>query len=260
MLAQQKIRLLSDESILRNSEEADTPFRRKRTCFGLSRAALITHFIFATLYLAITAVLITQFRARDRKLSIQAPFYSPAEESIEWELQDFDVDVGHTSPYTGPPSYDIDVAWHNLFKYSNIRVTEEELRKLNRTSIQLADGNGYMANLDVHHQLHCVKYLRYYVYPEYYKEELAEKGTRHADHCIENLRRNIMCTPSLALLTLNWKSDREMPQPHFSYQHTCMNWDRIDTWVRDRSFDIFDKSLLVNPIFDPELAKNASEE
>jgi hypothetical protein len=40
---------------------------------------------------------------------------------------------------------------------NNIRVTKAELDRMNRTSIQLADGSGdYLAALDVYHHLHCL--------------------------------------------------------------------------------------------------------
>jgi hypothetical protein len=61
-----------------------------------------------------------------------------------------------------------------------------------------------------------------------------------------------MCMPSLELLMYDWKPNRVIPNPTFSYQHTCINWDKIDAWTRERSFDYFDKSLLVNPILGEE--------
>jgi hypothetical protein len=40
---------------------------------------------------------------------------------------------------------------------NNIRVTKEELDRMNRTSVQLADGSGeYLAAVDVYHHLHCL--------------------------------------------------------------------------------------------------------
>jgi hypothetical protein len=39
------------------------------------------------------------------------------------------------------------MAWHNLFEDANLRVTADELKLMNKTSVALADGGGYMANL-----------------------------------------------------------------------------------------------------------------
>lgn len=61
------------------------------------------------------------------------------------------------NPYKGLPSPEIDAAWAELLKNSNIRISAAELRKINRTSIKLADGSGdYFGGLGVHHHLHCV--------------------------------------------------------------------------------------------------------
>ncbi|KUJ06330.1 uncharacterized protein LY89DRAFT_603510, partial [Mollisia scopiformis] len=136
-------------------------------------------------------------------------------DAVVWETQLLAVDIGRASPYTGSPSYELDLAWDRLFKNSNLRVSTEEMSQLDRTPIPLSDNNGNLANLD---------------------------------HCIENLRRNIMCLPSLELLMFDWVPYKSAPQPRFSHEHTCVNWDRIDIWTQARSFNVFDNTLLVNPI------------
>jgi len=37
-----------------------------------------------------------------------------------------------------------------------VRVSEEEMRKMNKTSVALRDGGGYVGYLESHHMLHCV--------------------------------------------------------------------------------------------------------
>lgn len=78
---------------------------------------------------------------------------APIHEAVEWETQHFEVDIGHTTAYSGPPSYERDLAWH-LFENSNLRITSEELSYMNKTSIALAYGNGFMGNLGMREQLH----------------------------------------------------------------------------------------------------------
>ncbi len=46
------------------------------------------------------------------------------------------------NPFRGPPSDELDHAWHTLFVNANIRVSAEDLRKINRTSVPLADAKG----------------------------------------------------------------------------------------------------------------------
>lgn len=50
------------------------------------------------------------------------------------------------NPFKGPPSDELDHAWHTLFVNSNIRVSADELSKINRTSVPVTDAvGGYYA-------------------------------------------------------------------------------------------------------------------
>ena len=48
----------------------------------------------------------------------------------------------------------------NRFSDMNIRVSTEELRQVNRTSIPLGNGGGYYGQMGVFHELHCLKFIR----------------------------------------------------------------------------------------------------
>lgn len=50
----------------------------------------------------------------------------------------------------------MDAAWNELLGPTAVRVDKETLDKLNRSSVALKDGSGYMVVLDVYHQLHCL--------------------------------------------------------------------------------------------------------
>ncbi|CZR53973.1 uncharacterized protein PAC_03856 [Phialocephala subalpina] len=83
---------------------------------------------------------------------------------------------------------EMDEAWHELLKYSNIRVSAEDLKAINRTSVKLSDGSGmYMSELNVHHQLHCLKMIRQSMHLDKYDMPMAHM-TEHLDHCLDNLR------------------------------------------------------------------------
>jgi hypothetical protein len=81
-------------------------------------------------------------------------------------------------PYFGTPSPELDLAWHNLLKCpssahpsgphphrlttsadQNIHISLDELRHFEgreHETIQYPDGSGYMAQLQVYHDLHCL--------------------------------------------------------------------------------------------------------
>jgi hypothetical protein len=46
------------------------------------------------------------------------------------------------NPFKGAPSDELDHAWHTLFVNSNIRVSAEDLAKINRTSVPVTDVKG----------------------------------------------------------------------------------------------------------------------
>ena len=60
------------------------------------------------------------------------------------------------SGLAGPPSPEIDEAWRKLLEPMSIRISAEELQKNNRTSVYLPEGGGFLAWLEIFHELHCV--------------------------------------------------------------------------------------------------------
>lgn len=50
------------------------------------------------------------------------------------------------------------MTWTNNFEWAEIRIsaTQEDLDYYNLTSLPLADGSGYAAELGVFHELHCL--------------------------------------------------------------------------------------------------------
>lgn len=58
--------------------------------------------------------------------------------------------------YHGEPRPELDKAWADLLEHNNIRLTEDELKRLNRTALKLSDGSGYFGQLGAYHHLHCL--------------------------------------------------------------------------------------------------------
>ena len=80
----------------------------------------------------------------------------PAWEAIKWEPRLFESQIEASNSFKGPPRPELDEAWNKLLGPTSIRVSKETLDRINRTSVPLLDGSGYMAGLDVYHQLHCL--------------------------------------------------------------------------------------------------------
>lgn len=75
--------------------------------------------------------------------------------AVKYERRPFEVNI-HNNPFAGDPRPELDQAWHELFEDIRIRVTSHDLSFYNVTSLPLADGSGYISELGVHHELHCL--------------------------------------------------------------------------------------------------------
>lgn len=65
-------------------------------------------------------------------------------------------ELEHINPYRGDPRPELDKAWRDLLENNNIRISKEELVKMNKTALELYDGSGYYGQMSVYHHLHCL--------------------------------------------------------------------------------------------------------
>ncbi|KAF4621709.1 hypothetical protein G7Y89_g14496 [Cudoniella acicularis] len=130
------------------------------------------------------------------------------------------------NPYASDPRPEHDQAWFDILRDTHIRVSEEELRRINRASLALKDGSGYVAQLGAYHELNCVKWIRKWIHREHYWSTLEgamlAKRKVHIDHCLEYMRLIAMCRGSQA----------------------CINWEKFDDWNAQRRVDLYDLDAL----------------
>ncbi|PHH66891.1 hypothetical protein CDD81_5243 [Ophiocordyceps australis] len=172
--------------------------------------------------------------------------YSPARQVVKLHKVAFDGSLGLRSLYTGKPRPEAEAAWRRLLKHYNLRFTADEMRRLNRTALELRNGGGYYGQLSVHHHLHCLKMLRRVLWHDFYNVSITDIRS-HADHCVEDIRQSLMCHADLSVVTFDWQEHRRKPWPNFHIDQTCVDWDGIDAWAAERSFSIFDQKTLVHP-------------
>jgi hypothetical protein len=156
------------------------------------------------------------------------------------------------SPYSGPPSPEVDHAWHELLSSIAIRVSGDELHTSNQTSVELPEGGGYMAWIGVYHQLHCIKMLRQWNYREHYHPGLAPEDRPHwdihADHCLDLLRSAAMCHGDTTLTTFGWFTKAKPMLNTRLIPHICVDWDALMESLKDRIVDRSEVQALVNPL------------
>ncbi|KAJ9248631.1 hypothetical protein DTO207G8_7267 [Paecilomyces variotii] len=219
-----------------------------RTEKGVARSQFLkTHgalFILQIVFLILNiSVLIWNLRfAGDRKKGddhgdVLKTVYTPAQSALQYKVEELNSGHGQ-NPFAGEPRPETDKAWSDLLRGGIIKISEDELKKLNKTSIPLQDGSGYIAYLEAIHMLHCVKRIYQSQHPEHYPEL---RGTDafapgHWDHCLEVLRQGIICNADITVNTYYWKSPTEI-QGNRTGVRKCTDWSRIQEWADERAVD-----------------------
>ncbi|PCG89450.1 hypothetical protein PENOC_106480 [Penicillium occitanis (nom. inval.)] len=174
-------------------------------------------------------------------------FYSPALEEIEitYRPVQFNGSLDYPSPFRGYPTSEIDAAWDSITELGLMSVSAQQVIE-SRQSIdsvrfppEVGDG-GYIASVEVAHQLHCLNFLRKQSYFDYYKDKSIEYTDEpatirdHLDHCIEMLRQTLMCNADIGIIVHEWVEHYPRPYPNFNTWHQCRNFDDIMDWIRGR--------------------------
>ncbi|KAH8890341.1 hypothetical protein GQ53DRAFT_824490 [Thozetella sp. PMI_491] len=179
---------------------------------------------------------------------------SPASSVIRWELQILDTRVVQQNRFNAEPSDEVDEAWAELIYLSNVKVSAEDVRAINKTSIEIPTDPGMVwATLGVNHELHCLDRLRQAIHPDFYfpdwTPEERKRNQMHSRHCIDYLRQAAMCHGDLSLTTYYWAEDSAIPIADFDTPHACVNWDAIQKWEEERVFRPLTPGLLMHPKF-----------
>ncbi|KAI0378768.1 hypothetical protein F5Y04DRAFT_139672 [Hypomontagnella monticulosa] len=212
---------------------------------GLLRILTWSRIYIAALHIAILGLLYLLVRSSRRdSISelLEKRTWSPVQQFVEYE-------VGHKhalnhdeySDYSGPPTPEQNRAWDKLIRPVYFKATREELEKAGESmdnKVELEDG-GYLANIGVYHELHCLRQLRFYLYRDVYYTNITEAQERylhsHLDHCIETLRLTIMCHGNTGVYSFAW-DDPTAPKPatQSNSKSVCVKWSSIETWSYSR--------------------------
>ncbi|THC91029.1 hypothetical protein EYZ11_009511 [Aspergillus tanneri] len=171
--------------------------------------------------------------------------------SVEWASADGESRDGAHGDYVGEPRPVLEKAWGDIFDVMNVRISEEDLRAVERLegAVALPDG-GYVGSLNIFHELHCVWWMYKFVHADHYFEGATRKQHAimkiHAHHCLNILRQSAMCHGDVGLITYNWNPDVLKPDATAT-MHQCANWDRITEWARARAVNITKPGVLVHP-------------
>ncbi|OAK97880.1 hypothetical protein IQ06DRAFT_38198 [Phaeosphaeriaceae sp. SRC1lsM3a] len=180
---------------------------------------------------------------------------SPAFEAISTDplrLSHHDLEGhGHASPYQGFPTPETTAKWMELMDGYSIRVPSTSLDTLNLKSIPLNDDSGDVwVSMNVYHHLHCLDSIRHQVAGVQCAKpqgSLDQYFPPHIDHCIETLRRRLICQPDLGVRAIAWNPEKAgVAFANNTVDSACVNWDAIQDWTKRHSFTEEDK-LVTRP-------------
>lgn len=157
--------------------------------------------------------------------------------------------------YAGPPSDEIDAAWHDLLYGRYVRFTDEEVLWLNSDSTlpsltpitteqtRRINETGYYGGPDMLHSLHCVNSIRKHLDYDHYANRMPmfkpALERLHINHCLEQLRQAILCHGDLTPVTLKpvWNEELGMwiLLGETERQHTCRDGHAIAKAWRERA-------------------------
>jgi hypothetical protein len=100
------------------------------------------------------------------------------------------------------------------------------------------DPSSFPAMLSVTHQLHCLNHIRMGLEGEYYLhgKERSRHNWEHIYHCLHFLTQIATCHADADLILWHWYENMLQPQPNFSGDLKCRNFDGLKSWVDDIGF------------------------
>ncbi|KAH8813463.1 hypothetical protein DL96DRAFT_1472591, partial [Flagelloscypha sp. PMI_526] len=162
---------------------------------------------------------------------------APARDALEYEVNVFHTGSHHDfSKYQGTSS-DVDQAWHDLYNYGLMRISKKQAALLpNKTTAIPGDEDHYIIGLHVFHDLHCLNAVRQAIFNDHYhKYNMSKSGDMiHLSHCIDSLRKSIMCNPDLGTVVFKWEERVQRIDPQDTTAHQCAKFDNIAKWAKER--------------------------
>ncbi|KAH0541627.1 hypothetical protein FGG08_003917 [Glutinoglossum americanum] len=233
-------------------DKAFRPLRQKRSVWQSWWPFIIVHLVIFTIYAGILYAVASNARAQ----ALRGPglLFSPAREAVIYEETTYVENSQEHGPFSGYPREEIDQNWRDLLNAENIKIEPEFMRYYDREDLGVAlpEGDGYIGTLNVYHELHCIKRLYQYNYPDYYWKDITdsqrEVNRLHNEHCLDFLRQSAMCHGDIGLITFQWSPTSLIPIANAT-RHECINWKKLDAWTRARTVDMMKPGYLIHPLF-----------
>ncbi|KAI0396113.1 hypothetical protein F5Y17DRAFT_456243 [Xylariaceae sp. FL0594] len=217
----------------------------------------LSHAVSAVSILGLLAQLMSQPTCWDK-----FNYYSPVNDAVApypYIHKVFNGSLWHKTPWTGPPTEEVERAWYEIVQYGMIGVSEEDISKIQHSSTSArfpdSSGGGYIAATIGTHHLHCL----HYIWQDHYMSQLlpaarAEKERipkylyeLHYEHCVDYIRQGLMCQFDTGIIPYSWVRDHPNPTPNANTHHKCVDWAALQDWLRDRAVVVPDNFTWMQP-------------
>ncbi|KAI1128591.1 hypothetical protein F5Y10DRAFT_240115 [Nemania abortiva] len=234
------------DDIAHSGSQQSTARHRKLRHYAIRRPTIarIVFFLSVLLNFFLMGKVFLSSTARDRILT-----YSPALPAISYERVVFSSGFGiEQSPFQGEPSEENNKLWAGLYDFGITRVSPAEARPMDNKTLPIPGSEGgYVIQLSVFHQLHCLNQIRKGIYGAV---DMANEddllGIEHLDHCLDMLRQSVMCNSDITPTTFARTSPRARMKVVAEVVHTCRNFANIQQWAWNRRLSTeLDRDTLV---------------
>ncbi|KAL8748030.1 MAG: hypothetical protein Q9190_000180 [Brigantiaea leucoxantha] len=205
-----------------------------------SRVQLLLSLALALLFLALALLIYDLTSLRHKSSDTDSPMM----EAVEYQGVTWNNDLRQPSIYRGQPNKKLEKAWDDLWRHGSLAVPPSKLQLLNKSlddDWQRTASGDVLAEVEVFHQLHCLNTIRQYTFRDTYTDpnntfhitaQPPAFQRIHVDHCIETLRRTLMCYGDVTPLPI--KVDKKSPTGQavdFSSFHKCRNYEKLRDWA-----------------------------
>ncbi|KAF2657404.1 hypothetical protein K491DRAFT_677238 [Lophiostoma macrostomum CBS 122681] len=215
------------------------PHQKERRRSMWISTSLLASSVFLNLLISVVLFFAITKKPTDQQCSRQLSVYL-----VEYIEYDFAAEFNSTNIYRGPPTPEREEAWYNLTYKHAIEIPATELASLNRSEADHLrhasedESSGYVALIEVFHQLHCLNMIRRYTWYQAGKYADLPNGLvhnevenrMHIDHCIDALRIAIQCFGDVTPLFIKL-GGHAGSKADFNSHHKCRNFDKIESWI-----------------------------
>lgn len=157
-----------------------------------------------------------------------------------------------TAIFASPPSPEVDTAWNRIEDNMILGITREDVMRVGKdpeTAVKMnpdwgVEGDLYLAEVEVFHQIHCLNSLRKalifnydYYYGEMYGFEAPQFFESHLRHCTSLLLQVLQCHADTEVITHVWHEDQPQPFPDFGINKQCKDFDALLRWKEETDLE-----------------------